>query len=203
MLTNSTSNALVLYEGQLQIPAPQVRAFLWNRTALLWEWETYLRHIVFQLGLSLWRAPCSDRSGQLEAISGPVRSYSDVEAEIANKLTTLPRYRAQVTLIENGSPAQYTIATLPPLTPTKATIARGERIRQQSRDRYGRDANQVEIEMKQRQAHFDAANAAHDANTKSPPVKPRTTKGATNPTPSETPRTPLETDDDDGIILRD
>jgi hypothetical protein len=77
-------------------------------------------------------------------VDGPPRLRSDVEAEIANGLSNLPEHTARCKLLLNGRPHEYTITTHPPPAVAPDGEARAERIRDRSRQLYGRPRAAVE-----------------------------------------------------------
>lgn len=85
-----------------------------------------------------------------EEVELPRRAYNDVEAEMANRLSTLDNYRAYCRLIRRPSPTQsflreYRVDTLPlPDVPGRPDPQRRQACIEQSRRQYGRDREQVE-----------------------------------------------------------
>ncbi len=74
----------------------------------------------------------------------PRRAYSDVQAETANRLTTLPNWTAVCRLIGEGGLTETTIKTQPPLGEVSEGVR--SRIRRYVLQ-YGRELNEVEAEI--------------------------------------------------------
>ena len=77
------------------------------------------------------------------------RLYSDVQAEMANRLTNLQDFQAWCTLVEGTRLAEYAMETKPPNGDPDPDIA--AHIRERSRQ-MGLPRNQVEQTMQQRMA---------------------------------------------------
>jgi hypothetical protein len=93
------------------------------------DWLTWCAGIA-QLADLLKREPIMVGSGQYDPIFGPIRTYADMQNEIASILANLPRHHARCKLGEH----EYTIKTLRPLpqsAPADISV-----IRRRSRDRY-------------------------------------------------------------------
>jgi hypothetical protein len=88
----------------------------------------------------------------------PRRSYSDVEGEKANQLTTLAQFTASAKIVlETGALKEYTFKpTRPTISDVPQARARAERIRSESRRKFGRDREQVEEEILKRQGQIEA-----------------------------------------------
>jgi hypothetical protein len=94
-------------------------------------------------------------SGQYEPYLDHPRQYTDVEAQIANELTRLPQYHARCKLGTD----EVEIRTLKP--DAHADYQRAERIRERSRQVYGRDRAEVERGIAERlQGQLRSATAA-------------------------------------------
>ena len=103
------------------------------------------------LGTLLAQAPIMTPSSEYdEPILEKPRLYSDVAAEVANTLVTLPKHTARCTLREDGQHKEYTIQTLPLPEAPEGGYERAEWIRENSRRLYGRDRRTVEREIARR-----------------------------------------------------
>ncbi len=115
-----------------------------------------LRIILTPLGLFLAEDPCMVPSGQSEPVYDKPRLYSDVEAERVNELTLLPNYQARCKLVRGQDLFEYTIRTLPAVDylPRRGR-AIAERIRERSRQVYGRPRAEVEKAIRERAARAE------------------------------------------------
>ena len=77
------------------------------------------------------------------------RLYSDVQAEMANRLTNLPNFQARCGLIEGNRLAEYQIETEPPKGDTNPQTA--AYVRDRSRG-MALPRNQVEMSIRRRMA---------------------------------------------------
>jgi hypothetical protein len=129
-------------------------------------------------------------------VSSP-RTFSDVENEIANTMAQLPHHSALVSVIENGRSAMYTIATEAPfeIGDEDEARVRAERIRNTSRERYGRDGNAVKATLRQRLRARSVTDEAEEPrqSRQQPPFVP----------PQQVMHEEAIVDDEEGIILRD
>jgi Type IV secretion-system coupling protein DNA-binding domain len=84
----------------------------------------------------------------------PVRTYADMENEIASKLTNLPNHQAKVKTLSG----EYTLLTLPPTTGVtgQALDERRVKVREQTRKGYCKPRLEVEQEIAARQAFSGA-----------------------------------------------
>ncbi|MFL5627378.1 MAG: hypothetical protein ACJ788_17520, partial [Ktedonobacteraceae bacterium] len=98
----------------------------------------------------LAQRPIYVQTGQLEPILDKPRLYSDVEAEIANELATLPRFTARCILSQDGQPHEYTIRTLPIPEASVRGVSTAALIKEQSRQACGKDRSTVEREIRDR-----------------------------------------------------
>jgi len=91
-----------------------------------------------------------------EAVEQPQRSYNDMEAEMANKLSTLKDYRAYCRLIRRPQPGQSELKEYKMVTNPKPQVqgAWSNQVRetciQHSREEYGRDRRVVEEQIYKR-----------------------------------------------------
>lgn len=77
-----------------------------------------------------------------QAVEQPQRLYSDVEMEMANTLSTLPNYQARVRLVQGDALAERAIKTREAIGEPSPEAA--EYLREQARQKYGRDKAEVE-----------------------------------------------------------
>jgi hypothetical protein len=99
-----------------------------------------------KLGDALEKHPIMVGTGEYEPIPEKPRAYADVEAEVANKLGNLPRSTARVKIVTAaGTPKEFTIQTSRLDTPEDVKSQQlARKIREESRERYGRDRGDVE-----------------------------------------------------------
>ena len=87
--------------------------------------------------------------GQYVLIPGKARLYSDVQAEMANRLTNLPNFQARCTLVESNGLVEYALETeLPKADPDPGVAAY---IRERSR-KMALPRNQIEKAIQERMA---------------------------------------------------
>lgn len=86
----------------------------------------------------------------------PRRAYSDVEGERANQLTTLAQFTARAKIVlESGALQEFTFQPIKPtISATPQAERRAERMRSESRRKFGRDREQVEEEIFRRQGQI-------------------------------------------------
>lgn len=92
-----------------------------------------------------------------QELEQPRRPYSDVEREMANRLSTLPNYEAMSRLIDGGSQQEYLLRTYEPRGSTDPEMV--GYIRERSKDLYGRDRRKVEADISQRIGEIDTDGA--------------------------------------------
>jgi energy-coupling factor transporter ATP-binding protein EcfA2 len=129
----------------------------WETADKLLTWEKELLSAIARLSYALWRSPCYTHSGQLEPTYDKPRLYSDVQAEIANELSTLPPYKIRCSVIEKGQIVEHTLLRNKPveqgltmaaaISTFKANVVK---MREMSRTIYGRDGEQVERAIRAR-----------------------------------------------------
>lgn len=135
--------------------------------------ETSLSVRINVLGFELQAKPCLIQTGQLEPILDSPRLYSDLAAEIANTLATLPRFTAHCKVIEDKQAQEYTIRTFDRPQVASQPLASPETSKLTSRRLYGRERTGVEAELAKRlrpsfqtdktgvkQANLEAADTA-------------------------------------------
>ena len=148
--------------GQMEVP---VDGFEWNdfvfdrqelanRDIAWWvldqAWQAFSQ-VLKRLGALLAQEPVLTESGQYEPIYDKPRAYSDVEAEIANKLTDLHQYTARCKLAQDdGQLKEYTLRTIPPPPIAPGAEERARRIKERSGYLYGRERHAVEEEIQKR-----------------------------------------------------
>ncbi len=98
----------------------------------------------------LQKEPVMVASGQVVPIYERARAYSDVEAETANKLSSLPQFTARCKLVLDGLLKEYAFKSLHPSSFSSDGYGRAQAIREQSRRLYGRERSAVEAAVRSR-----------------------------------------------------
>jgi hypothetical protein len=112
-----------------------------------WLYESLEGGLLFDITVlraSLRDHPCLAATGQTEPILDKPRLYSDVEAEIANTLATLPRFTARCKLIAHGQAHEHTLRTNDRPETAGGAAAGAQAIKQNARRLYGRERAAVE-----------------------------------------------------------
>lgn len=111
----------------------------------------YATNDLLELGLWLTMQPVLAETGQMEDILDRPRSYADVEAEIANRLATLGRFRALFKTMTDTGAMQHELATSRYEPPQGEDIsATVTRVRKRTRVSYCRPREIVEKEIRTR-----------------------------------------------------
>lgn len=93
-----------------------------------------------------------------QEVQQPRRSYNDVQAERANDLTTLPNQHGWCRLVTDRGVEEHLVQTLDTRQYGQFNAEVGSYIREQSRQQYGRDKEQVKAEIAARLASIGAEN---------------------------------------------
>ena len=109
------------------------------------ELVTLLKH----LGDLLAETPIRAGTTEYEPVYDKPRLYSDVQAEMANRLTNLPNFQARCSLVEEDGLAEYQIQTEPPKGDPDPDVA--AYIRERSR-KMALPRNQIEEAIRERMA---------------------------------------------------
>lgn len=122
----------------------------WTAAWWLEKWERDFRNALFSFGWFLNQNPVMTATGEMEPVTDKPRLYSDVEAEMANSLATLPRFQARASIQEAGRAEEYTLVMRAPLQSSPQGEAQGQSIAEWSRLTYGRGRDEVEAAIRAR-----------------------------------------------------